>query len=141
MGAKTVQELAVWQLCDELREKVLAATEIGPATGNPKFCNQVRDAAVDAEADVAEGFARFKPNEFAQFLGYALSSLSEVETRTRDGHRRRYLDDATAGEILRLSQRAQSAARSLRRYLWSLRRQPPPQNARPPAPRRRRPRD
>jgi four helix bundle protein len=119
MAARTVRELVVWQLCEELRLAVVAATAAGGVARNVQFCDQIREAAVDAVADVAEGFARFRPKEFALFLGYAISSLAEVETRARDGHSRRYFDDETTSAILRLAARAESAARALRRYLWS----------------------
>jgi four helix bundle protein len=50
----------------------------------------VRDAASGIEACIAEGFARFVPGEFAQFLRYALGSLKEAETRLTDGVHRSY---------------------------------------------------
>src|SRR5687768_16483474 len=99
---------------------VLAETDKGVASTDRKFCNQIRDAAEDAASDVAEGFVRFRPREFAQFLGYALSSLTEVRQRTRHGHGRRYFSDEAAGKLTVLCVRAEKAATSLRRYLWKV---------------------
>lgn len=129
VGARTVRELAAWQLAESLRLKLIAATGTGPGARDRDFCDQIRNAAIDSVSDIAEGFARYRPRDFATFLGYALSSLGEVQMRIRDGHSRGYLDGETAAELLRLAARAEAAARALRRYLWS---------ARPEGPRERR---
>jgi four helix bundle protein len=118
--ANTYQELDVWRLCEEIRVLVMAATETGAATKDRKFCDQIRDAAEDAVSDIAEGFARFKPREFAQFLGYAIASTAEVRERTRFAHGRKYFSDSTAAKVTILCVRADKAMRSLRRYLWSV---------------------
>jgi 23S rRNA-intervening sequence protein len=67
MGAHNIHELAVFRLCDGLMKSVEAATATGRVAMDFKFCDQVNDAALDAAADVAEGFARFYPGEFARF--------------------------------------------------------------------------
>ena len=54
MGAKHYRELEVWRLCEEIRRRVIAETARSPAASDRKFCNQIRDAAEDAVADVAE---------------------------------------------------------------------------------------
>jgi four helix bundle protein len=87
MGAHNIHELAVFRLCDELMKSVEAATATGRVAMDFKFCDQVTDAALDAAADVAEGFARFYPGEFARFLDYAIASLAEVRMRTEAGYR------------------------------------------------------
>lgn len=71
-------------------------------------------------ADISEGFARFRPREFAQFLGYAIASTAEVLARTRHGHDRKYFDDETAAKLIVLCTRADRALRSFRKYLWSV---------------------
>ena len=120
MRARNYLELEVWQLCEEIRKRVIAETLTRPAASDRKFCNQIRDAAEDATADVAEGFLRFHPGEFAQFLGYALSSLAEVRERTRYAHGRRFFSDDVAAAITVSCVRADRAARALRHYLWTV---------------------
>ena len=85
-----------------------------------KFCDQILDAAEDAVADISEGFARFRPREFAQFLSYAISSTAEVLERVRFAHDRRYFDEAMAARLIVLCTRADRALRSLRKYLWTV---------------------
>ena len=120
MVAHNIYELAVFRLCEELTKLMEAATATGAVANDFKFCNQINDATLDAAADVAEGFARFYPTEFARFLDYAIASLSEVRTRTEAGYRRRYFAAQTTSDLLELCARADTAARSLRRYLWTV---------------------
>jgi four helix bundle protein len=121
MPARTYQEMDVWKLCDEVRQLVVEATAKPSVVTHRKFCDQICGAAENAASDVAEGFARFRPREFAQFLGYAISSLAEVRERTRHGQARRLFEDETAAAIIRTCVRADKAARSLRHYLWTVR--------------------
>jgi four helix bundle protein len=120
MGAKRVQDLDVWRLCEEVRLLVLAGIESAPARKDFKFCNQILRAAEDAVSDISEGFGRFRPREFAQFLGYAIASTAEVLARTRYAHDRKYFDDETAARLVLLCTRADRALRSLRAYLWTV---------------------
>jgi four helix bundle protein len=119
MGARTYRELEAWQLCEQIRVRVTAETERGKAKLDLRFCDQLRSAAEDAASNLAEGFVRFHPRVFAQFIGYALSSLAEIQERTRHGHDRGYFSDTVAAELVVLCVRADKAARSLRQYLWS----------------------
>jgi four helix bundle protein len=119
MTARTHEELDIFKLCDEIRRTVMAATATSPAAADHRFCDQIKRAAEDAVADIAEGFARFKPREFAQFLGYAIASNAEVLERTRFAHARCYFADETAAGLVVLCIRANKAMRSLRRYLWT----------------------
>jgi four helix bundle protein len=112
MGARNYCELHVWRLCEEIRVRVLAETERGGAGLDLRFRTQIRSAAEDAASDIAEGFTRFHPRTFAQFIGYALSSLDEVRERTRYAHSRKYFSDAAAAEIMVLCARAEQAAKS-----------------------------
>jgi four helix bundle protein len=120
MTAHNIYELAVFQLCEKLMKSIEAATATGRVAMDFKFCDQVNDAALDATADVAEGFARFYPGEFARFLDYAIASLAEVRMRTEAGYRRQYFAAQTTSDLLQLCARADKAARALRRYLWSV---------------------
>jgi four helix bundle protein len=120
MGARNHKELAIWRLCGELRRAVIAATATGRGACDFRFCNQLRQAAEDAEADIVEGYARFHPREFARFLDYALSSLQEVRTRIEHGHSRSYFSDDTTADLIRRWAFADRSVRKMRRYLWSV---------------------
>ena len=120
MTAHNLQELATFRLCEDLMKLLEAKTSTGKVSYDFKFCNQINDAALDAAADVAEGFARYYPREFARFLDYAIASLAEVRTRTEAGYRRHYFTAQDTSNLLQLCARADKAARGLRRYLWSV---------------------
>jgi four helix bundle protein len=143
MGAQRLQELDVWRLCEEIRVLVVAGTESVAARKDFKFCDQILDASEDAVSDISEGFARFRPREFAQFLGYAIASNAEVLERTRFAHDRKYFTAETAAQIVLLCTRADRALRSFRKYLWRVdpAHVPYHPNNQPRGPRRRRQRD
>jgi four helix bundle protein len=143
MGARHVQELAAFRLCEELLKLVEAETAKPPAACDLKFCEQLNDAALDAASDVAEGFVRYYPREFARFLDYALSSLAEVRERAESGYRRRLIGPQAASDILNLCARSDRACRKLRAYLWTVRKEdlpPRPERERPQLRQRRTPR-
>jgi len=66
--ARRYPDLECWQLANELKLRVYAFTAIEPAAWDRKYCAQIRDAARSAPRNIAEGFGRFWPREFAQFL-------------------------------------------------------------------------
>jgi four helix bundle protein len=143
MAARHLHDLAAFRLCEELMKRVEAETAKDPLARHFRFCDQLNDAALDAASDVAEGFVRYYPGEFARFLDYAISSLQEVQTRTEAAYRRTLLSAVATSDILNLCIRADTACRNLRAYLWKVRKEdlpPRPQRERPPLPKRRTPR-
>ena len=67
-GAKSYQDLVAWQLAYELERQVFALTATGPVVKDFRFCDQIRDASASAPRNIAEGFARFRPADFARFV-------------------------------------------------------------------------
>src|SRR3954469_20247269 len=94
MGIRDFRDLICWQLADALKAEVLAFTARPPASGDFKYCDQIRDSAASATRNIAEGFGRYTPADFARFLSYARSSLIETQNHLIDGRQRGYLDDA-----------------------------------------------
>ena len=143
MTAHTLQDLAAFRLCEELMQVVEAATSTGAVARQFRFCNQLNDAALDAAADVAEGFVRYYPGEFARFLDFAIASLEEVRTRTEAGYRRQWFSTESTSRILNLWARSNGACRNLRAYLRTVRKEdlpPRPHRVKPNFRRRRLPR-
>lgn len=121
MGAQHLRDLAAFRLCEELMIRVEAEIAKDPLARHFRFRDQLADAALDAASDVAEGFVRYYPGEFARFLDFAISSLQEVHTRTEAAYRRRLLSPVATSDILNLCARADTACRNLRAYLWTVR--------------------
>ena len=104
----------------ELKEKVYAFTDQPPASRDGKFCEEIRKSARSAPDNIAEGFYRFNPPDFANFVRIARGSLGEVRNQLMHAHARRYLKDEQFRELSRLCRRAIGASRGLRLYLLSL---------------------
>jgi four helix bundle protein len=70
-----------WQLATELKQRVYAFTETGPASRDFKFRDEIRAAARSASDNTAEGFYRYAPREFNRFVNIARGSLGEVRNQ------------------------------------------------------------
>jgi len=119
MGAKNYRELDAWRLADAIRQRVVAITATPPASRDFKYCAQVRDAAASTSANIAEGFARKSPRDFARFLSIAKGSLLETQDRIRDGAERHYFTEDQAIELMVLTARCDRVITRLRAYLWT----------------------
>ena len=105
----------------ELQREVFAITAAGPASKDFKFRDQIRDSSVSASRNIAEGFARFRPGDFARFLEIARASLTETHHHLRDGHDRGYFTPADRDRLQLLIGRAAKATTRLLLYLRSVR--------------------
>src|SRR5688572_15661322 len=85
MIATKFEELEAWQLADELKREVYALIASDPVSRDFKFCSQIRESSSSATRNIAEGFGRFRPGPFAQFMEIALGSLMETQNSLKDG--------------------------------------------------------
>ena len=118
-GARRVEELLVWQRTHELNIQVWKVTNTGSASRDFRFRDQVRDAADSSERNVAEGFGRFNPAEFARFLDISRASLLEVKSHLRKGFIVGYLKEDEYRQLDQLATRAIQAVARFQRYLRS----------------------
>jgi four helix bundle protein len=91
MPIRDFRDLVCWQLSRELKCEVVAFTATGPASRDFKYRDQIRDSSASAPRNIAEGFGRFRPREFARYLEYAKASLDETQNHLIDGKDRGYL--------------------------------------------------
>jgi four helix bundle protein len=117
MGANTYWELVCFQLADELQRRIVEITATPPAARDFKFCDQIRDASLSVSSNIAEGFARRSPPDFARFLTIAKGSLAETQVQLRAGLDRKYFDEKTVVELLVLAARCDRVTSALRAYL------------------------
>src|SRR6266849_5390728 len=75
MGVRDFRDLVCWQLSYELKCEVCAFTAIGLASRDFKYRDQIHDSSASAPRNIAEGFGRYRPREFARFLEFARASL------------------------------------------------------------------
>ena len=121
MPVKDHRELIAWQLADRLRGQVLKLVSSDPAANDLRFRRQIEDAAGSICRNISEGFYRFNPKEFRNFIRYAQGSLGELQDELQDGFERRYFTDGDFNEAWSLTVRANSALAGLGRYLRSRR--------------------
>lgn len=118
MGANTYRELVCFQLADELQREVVEITAPPDIARDFKFCNQIRDASLSVSSNIAEGFARRSPPDFARFLTIAKGSLAETQVQLRAGLDRGYFQEGKVVELLKLAARCDRVTSALRAYLW-----------------------
>ena len=105
-GFSRYEDIVAWQLADELKREVFALTATGLPARDFKFRDQIRDSSASATRNIAEGFGRFRPAEFARFLEFARGSLTETHNHLGDGVDRKYWTAEDAAPLLTLANRA-----------------------------------
>jgi four helix bundle protein len=133
-GFKSPEEFDAWKLSWELKEQVVAFTAMDPAVRDRKFCEEILESARSAPDNISEGFYRFNPPDFANFVRMARGSLGEVKNQLRHAHSTKYLTDREYRELARLCRRAIGACTGLRLYLLSLPKNFDPRKPKPKAP-------
>jgi four helix bundle protein len=113
MPVRDFRDLVCWQLSNELKCEVVAFTATGPSSRDFRYRDQIRDSAAAAPRDIAEGFGRFRPREFARFLEYARASLIETQSSLIDGRDRGYLSDSLYSRLYNLARAALKATTNL----------------------------
>ncbi len=99
----------------QLAEDVYRVTRGFPPEERFGLTNQCRRAAVSIAANLAEGHGRHSAGYFAQFIGVAQGSTSELDTELELAFRLGYFDDATWVEL-------QDSLDHISRVLMNLRR-------------------
>jgi four helix bundle protein len=117
--ARKLEDLVAWQLASEIAARALAVSATDAIRREYKFCSQLESAARSVPANVAEGFARFRPKEFAQFLRYARGSAAELDVYLGEAIARHWIDDSEAAPIRLLIRRFSACSARLTRYLES----------------------
>jgi four helix bundle protein len=119
MGARTFKELDVWRLSNELKVGIYRLIATSAAERDFGLRDQLRDSAASAPRNIAEGFGRFYPKDFSQYLRIANGSLMETSNHLEDGCDRGYFTRSDVEPLLVLAKRASAASTRLIRYLQS----------------------
>ena len=117
MVAKRFQDLVAFQLADELKREVYALIATGSASKDFKFCTQIRESAASSSRNIAEGFGRFRPAPFAQFMEFAIASTMETQVSLQDGIDRGYFTVETTARARSLAERSVKVSTRLLKYL------------------------
>ena len=117
VGANRFEDLECWKLANALKLEVYAFIDRPDVQRHFKFCEQIRESASSGTANIAEGFGRFRPLEFARFLEFAKGSLAETSDRLLDAGDRKYLDAQETKRLRDLAEEAIKATTGLISYL------------------------
>ena len=117
MGARRFEELDCWRLSRLLKLKVYAVIRRPAVARDFKFCDQIRESSRSAPNNIAEGFGRYRPAEFAHFLRIAKASLIETLNHLIDAEDNEYISHEEQVEMSLLGQRALGATVKLIKYL------------------------
>ena len=89
------KELIVWQKAMMLVEAVYRHMRSFPADERFRLCDQLSRAVVSIPSNIAEGYGRGAPLEYARYLGIARGSLYEVETQLEIAARLGFFEQAS----------------------------------------------
>jgi len=114
------RQLIAWQLAHELECEIFELTLRDACARDFEFKDQIRDSSASAPSNIAEGFGRFRPREFARFLEFAKASLAETRNHLISACERQYIPKDLGW---RLSNLALAAERATTNLMLSKRRQ------------------
>jgi four helix bundle protein len=132
-GFKDFREIAAWQRSREVKMLAYSLLAKPEVARDFKFRDQLLECARSAPRNIAEGFARYKHREFAQFARIAKGSLAEVLDHFIDAVDNGYLSPADFAEHEHACKKALKAVNGLIRYLESTP-DPPTRKHKAPAP-------
>lgn len=118
-SAKDFTELIAWQRADDLERFVQEIIQRPLLARDSAYCSQASDAAASAPRNIAEGFGRFAPIQFANFLRIAIGSEVETKNHILKAWQRGAITDEEHWAGMLLCKRAIGAAIGLRRYQLS----------------------
>ena len=116
-GAKTYKDLVFRQLCNELRQNIIAFTSCEPARSHRRFSDHIREAVSAACSNAAEGFGHRTHAEFAQFMSVARASVMETQDKLDEALQSGYIAQAGYDDLVHLASRAIGAGTKLSIYL------------------------
>jgi four helix bundle protein len=116
-GVNDFTELIAWQLANELQTRALELSERPSVLDHRRYRSRLTNAAASGPRQIADGFGRFKPQEFAHLVRAAKASECQVLDLFGEARRRGFLNDKESREYEFLARRAITAATGLIRYL------------------------
>lgn len=126
-GFRDFREIAAWRLSRDVRLLTYELLKRPAPARDFKFRDQLLDASRSAPRNIAEGFARYKHKEFAQFVRVAKGSMGEVLDHFIDAVDNGYVTPEEFPRYEHACKKALGAINGLIRYLESTP-DPPPKN-------------
>jgi four helix bundle protein len=118
-GVDRFEDLLTWQLMHQADTEIRRVADQPPISTDFKFRDQITDAADSAVRNVAEGFARYNPGEFARFLDVSRASATEVRACLKTARSAGYISAQDFDRLDALVRRGLQAVAKFQRYLRS----------------------
>jgi four helix bundle protein len=119
MIATRFEDLICWQRMNELSIEIWEVTDRPPASRDFDFRNEIRDASDSAQRNIAEGFGRYNPPQFANFLDFSRASALETKALSKKGLAIGYWSQEEFQRLDTLANRGLQTVARLQRYLRS----------------------
>ena len=117
VGIRDSRESHCWILADQLRQLVVQTTMRSPFAAHLWLRSQLQRSAASACSNIAEGFSRFNPRDFARFLTMSKGSLSEVLDHLDTAVGLGLMSADEQASMASLARRSRAASTKLIRYL------------------------
>jgi four helix bundle protein len=118
-GLSRFTQFRAWQACVTYKKAVYAICETAPLATDFKKRRQLEDSVAGPPGHIAEGYGRFNPPDFANFVVFARASLMESQSHLMDLVDAKYITEAKRQELDALAQEALSEVTGLLEYLQS----------------------
>ncbi|MEM1054867.1 MAG: four helix bundle protein [Bacteroidota bacterium] len=116
---KRFEEIEAWKLGRELNRLIYELTTKGAFGRDFALRDQIRRASISVSSNIAEGYARRSPRDFARFLVIARASSAEVVSQLYLALDLGYITDEEFQTTRRVADRAGAACAGLIHYLTS----------------------
>ena len=111
------EDLITWQKAKDLSLQIYRTSSPRKSFDDNALRNQIRRASVSIMSNIAEGFGRYSPKEFANFLSIACGSAFEVRSQIRLARELDYISKESAAELVHLCDEVIRLIIGLRRSL------------------------
>jgi four helix bundle protein len=115
LAVERFEDLVAWQRARVLAREVYVLTRTGDFARDFGLRDQIQRSAVSVMANVAEGFDRNRPLEFARFLDIAKGSCAEVKSHLYIAHDVGYVSQPNLVRVLGLADETAKVIAGLRR--------------------------
>ena len=116
-GIKRFEDIDAWKYARSFVSSVYAVSGTGRFERDFALRDQIRKAVISIPSNIAEGFERYRPREFQQFLSIAKASCAEVRSQLYLAHDIGYVDIQTLATLL---DEGKEVARSITRFRSSI---------------------
>ncbi|MEW6173120.1 MAG: four helix bundle protein [Bacillota bacterium] len=119
MAIERFEDIEAWRIARDLTQTIYQATGQQRFNRDYGLRDQIQRASVSIMANIAEGFDSKSDKMFLQFLSYALSSTTEVQSHLYVALDQEYITQDLFDELYEKASKTKSVILGFMRYLRS----------------------